>query len=153
MGIEWIIFGLLGSGMLGGVIYLPARHEWNDTFTGVRDRMRSQIRAKNAVALSKNNTKAILNKQAIADWDSQYTGSTALVVIDPSVHGIVKSWEKLEEHHYDGYQQRWYWECLCGKSDYHLDKNKAKIQARSHIVLMDGRNEEGIRAEGWLTKL
>jgi len=146
-----IFFGtLLSVGGLGGLIYVKAKDDWNALFKRAAQIGRANLGTKSARLGLEFQKKPISNELAVRDWEAEYQGKKELAIANREFHVIVRSWNEINDNYYDGIEERWFWECACGEKQHRKNKEAGRNSARRHLELMGGRNEEGVRDEGWL---
>lgn len=143
--------GLLGVGGLGSIIYFPARKEWNLLFKRAAEIGRANLSLPSKRQNLEFKSTKELNRIAKDDWEAQYEGKKELALANEVYHTIVRSWNEVEDNYYDGNTEKWFWECQCGLKEFRKNKDAGRNSARRHIELMGGRDENGIRNQGWLT--
>lgn len=151
----WFLPTLLA--IMCGVVYLPARVEWNDTFKRgaliARANMGSK-KSKKALAQEKlalnPRPEGDNNAVAVAEWTAKFTGQELVLLVEDD-HRIVKSWNELKQTEYSPQPEvRWFWECACGEKESRKTKDAAKQSARRHMILYQGRNKDLVKDQGWL---
>jgi hypothetical protein len=138
----------------GATIYLPAKDEWNKTFARAAMITRANLGSKkDKLELEMLDTMPLSgDKEALEIWQAQYEGrkSTELVIANKNAHVIVKSWNELNDDRHEGIQERWFWECSCGIKEWRKLPESSKNAARRHLKLYGGRNDAGVKDQGWL---
>lgn len=154
---EWIIgFAIFlgtsaGVGGLGTLIYRAAKDDFDALFKRAAQITRANLGSKTARLGLDFNHKPTSNALAVRDWEAEYTGRKELAIATGNLHTIVRSWNEINDNYYDGVEERWFWECACGEKQHRKNKEAGKNSARRHLELMGGRNEQGVRDEGWLS--
>jgi hypothetical protein len=147
------IFGLMILlSVLGGTIYLPAREDWNKTFQRAAQIMRANMTGK-AIQPQLGTKPPASATHELAVWQAQFDGKSAskeILLADKNYHTIIRSWNELNDNRMEGVTERWYWECSCEVKEHRKTAEASKNAARRHLKLYGGRNEEGVKNEGWL---
>jgi hypothetical protein len=146
-----IFFGtIFGIGGLGALVYIPAKDDWNKLFARAAQIGRANLGSKNSRLGLEFQSKPVSNQLAVRDWQAEYEGRKELALVNQEFHVIVRSWNEINDNYYEGVEERWFWECACGEKQHRKNKEAGRNSARRHLELMGGRNEAGVRDEGWL---
>lgn len=149
-----MIFLTVVCGGGGTLVYRSAKDEWDQTFRRAAMITRANLgskRDKQALEIASSIPSDTSDKKAMEAWTNAYTGKTKdLVLVDANIHTIVRSWNELNDDRHEGIQERWFWECSCGTKEWRKLPESSKNAARRHIKLYGGRNEDGVKDQGWL---
>lgn len=146
-----IFFGtIFGIGGLGTLVYKAAPEDFNKLFARAAQIGRANLGTKSSRLGLEFQSKPIGNELAKRDWEAEYLGKKELAIANQEYHVIVRSWNEINDNYYDGIEERWFWECACGEKQHRKNKEAGRNSARRHLELMGGRNEQGVRDEGWL---
>lgn len=140
-----------------GIVYVPARLEWNDTFKRAALIAKANLGSRKAEEVLTREKIALTpyigdpdDKVAKLAWESQFSGKE-IAVINKDAHYIAESYNKLVQGPYDDHPiERWFWKCACGEAEDRKSPDAAKQSAKRHLALYRGRNSDHVKDQGWL---